>query len=389
MNAMNLSPLLSPLDAAASRHAINVDILVASALLRSMPAMRDVVLDAMPQSIMANLASAVGANVTYLLNKPLASKLGLPFVRASKAAGVMLAAVSDIPEDIVFSPRVEAGFEGLGDADERIKLRTLDVLLSGKANIDWIALGYLSNDVLKEAHVTVEKHRPLLSGEVSSGHQLALQSWCIDNGYIAVDNTLQPLCEDVEKAYVWLVPNTDVLANAHKLLGSHAAEVNPRQSMHSLITQCWPLLAGEHDALARQTKDYLVNNRRWYYLDKLLNIGSYALDTDGVNYWRWVGDKGIRLFLPLRAKGHYQLSVSIFSLVNGLESTIVRCFVNGRLKTLQRVTEGTILTIPYFAEDDGGIAELFIMAENSVNVGDRALSISISELVVSWEDAAI
>ncbi|MDB2331199.1 hypothetical protein N9V74_05750 [Alteromonas sp.] len=389
MNTMNSSPFLSPLNAAASRHAINVDILVASAMLRSMPAMRDVVLDAMPQSIMANLAGAIGANVIYLTNKNLTTKLGLPFIRASKAAGVMPAAISDVPEDLVFSPRVEAGFEGLGDADERVKLRTLDVLLSGKANIDWIALGYLSNDVLKVAHVTVEKHRPLLSGEVSSSHQLAVQSWCDDNGYIAVDNTLQPLCEDVEKAYVWLVPNTDVLANAHKLLGSNEAAVNSRQSMNNLITQCWPQLAGEHDALARQTKDYLLNNRRWYYLDKLLNIGMHELDTDGSSYWRWVGDKGVRLFLPLRAKGHYQISVSIFSLVNDVESTMVRCFVNGHLKNRQRVTAGSKITIPYFAHEDGGIAELFIAAENSIHVGDRALSISISELIVSWEDTAI
>ena len=62
---------MTPLELAAARHKINVDVLVTSAFLRSLPQLGEVVLATMPQSIISILASAAGASVTYLTNKTL------------------------------------------------------------------------------------------------------------------------------------------------------------------------------------------------------------------------------------------------------------------------------------------------------------------------------
>ena len=57
----------TPLELAAKRHNINVDVLVTSAFLRSLPQLDEVVLNTMPQSIVSILAKAAGANVTLSL----------------------------------------------------------------------------------------------------------------------------------------------------------------------------------------------------------------------------------------------------------------------------------------------------------------------------------
>ena len=110
------------------------------------------------------------------------------------------------------------------------------------------------------------------------------------------------------------------------------------------------------------------------------------MESDGEHYWRWVGDNGVRLFLPLRAKGHYVVSFDVFSLVNGLTSSTLRCFVNGALKLTQDVQEGENVKIPYYASQDGYLAELYVVSEQSVNIDGKAMSVSLSSLNVEWEE---
>ena len=66
----------APLALAAARHNINLDVLVTSAFLRSLPQLGEVVLATIPQSIIAILAGAAGANVTYVMNKNLCDQRG-------------------------------------------------------------------------------------------------------------------------------------------------------------------------------------------------------------------------------------------------------------------------------------------------------------------------
>ena len=66
-----VSETKTPLDLAASLHNINIDLLVTSAFLRSIPFMSEVVLDTIPQRILAILARRAGAGVTYLIKQPL------------------------------------------------------------------------------------------------------------------------------------------------------------------------------------------------------------------------------------------------------------------------------------------------------------------------------
>jgi hypothetical protein len=378
-----------PLESAALRHNINLDILVTSAFLRCMTNIESAILEVMPQSIIANLAVAAGVQVSYLTNVQLCDRLGLPFVQASKSANVLPIALAAKSHQRVYKARVEAGFENLSAIPEHIQLQTPDMFLGGRRRVNWLALNTVYPDILVAAKHSVSKHRPLINGRILATHANEISTWCSENGYMLVDNYLEPVSSIMSAKSHWLVPSEDLLQQVRSLLHYCTHQVSARLPMEMMINQCWPTLAGDHDLLAKQTYDLLVHRRRWYYLDNLLNIGLYDLDSDGENYWRWIGNKGCRLFLPLRAEGHYVLSFSIFSLVEGLSNTPVHCFINGKLAKTCEIHGGDTISIPYYANEEGRLAEVFISPENNVDVGERKLSISLSSIVVNWEEAAL
>lgn len=279
-----LNGVLSPLEVAATHHKINVDILTTSAFLRSLPKVGEVILDTMPQSIISVLAMAAGAKITYLANHSLCQKHGLEYVEASKAAGVQPLCFSASERDVFITPRVEAGFERLAANAERIKLKTPDNYLNGKANISWVSLSELTLPLLEGMKKAVQKHRPLISGIVSNCSVGSITSWCDKYGYFPLTNLLEPLSVSVASGYCWLVPNDTLLKNVRDLLAADYTVTNFPKSLPKFAQQVWGELTESSDKLAKQTKDYLTHARRWYYLDKLVNIGMYPIETDGTDY---------------------------------------------------------------------------------------------------------
>lgn len=384
-----LNGVLSPLEVAAAHHKINVDILTTSAFLRSLPKIGEVILDSMPQSIISVLAMAAGARITYLVNYALCQKHGLEYVEASKAAGVQPLSFSASERDVFVTPRVEAGFERLAANAEKIKLRTPDNYLDGRANISWISLSELTPPLLEGMKKAVQKHRPLISGKVSNSSAGSIVSWCKEHSYLPLTNLLEPLSSSNASGYCWLVPNDALLKNVRNLLGADYTVTSLPKSLSKLAQQFWPDLIESSDQLAKQTKDYVTHARRWYYLDRLVNIGMYPIETDGTSYWRWIGNKGVRLFIPLRAIGFYTVKFNVFSIVEGMERVGLKCFLNGVLKEDVDVSAGSEIAISHFTESEGELVELFIVPQVSMQVFDRALSASISDLVVYWEGEAL
>lgn len=384
-----LSGVLSPLEVAAAHHKINVDILTTSAFLRSLPSIGEVILDSMPQSIISVLAMAAGARITHLVNYALCQKHGLGYVEASKAAGVQPLSFSASERDVFVTPRVEAGFERLAANAEKIKLRTPDNYFNGKANVSWVSLSELTPPLLGEMKKAVQKHRPLISGKVSSSSAGSIVSWCKEHSYLPLTNLLEPLSSSNASGYCWLVPDDALLENVRNLLGADYTVTNLPKSLPKFAQQVWVELTESSDKLAKQTKDYVTHARRWYYLDKLVNIGMYPIETDGTDYWRWIGNKGVRLFIPLRAIGFYTVKFNVFSIVEGMERVGLKCFLNGVLKKDVDVSAGSEIAISHFTESEGELVELFIVPQVSMQVFDRALSVSISDLAVYWEGEAL
>jgi hypothetical protein len=214
--------------------------------------------------------------------------------------------------DVLITPRVEAGFERLAANSEKIKLRTPDSYLVGRSNISWVALNEITRPLIDEMKYTVRKHRPLISGKVFSDNAEEILEWCELHSYLPINNTLKPLCNKGYSDYCWLVPNEELLDDVRKLLAADRAVLHPAKSLSKFALQVWPELTESSDKLAKQTIDYITNARRWYYLDKLVNIGMYPIETDGTYYWRWLGHKGVRLFIPLRAIGFYTIKFIVF-----------------------------------------------------------------------------
>lgn len=380
-----LNGVLSPLEVAAAHHKINVDILTTSAFLRSLPSIGEVILDSMPQSIISVLAMAAGARITHLVNYALCQKHGLGYVEASKAAGVQPLSFSASERDVFVTPRVEAGFERLAANAEKIKLRTPDNYFDGKANVSWVSLSELTSPLLGGMKKAVQKHRPLISGKVSNSSAVSIVSWCEEHSYFPLTNLLEPLRSSNASGYCWLVPNDALLENVRNLLGADYTVTSLPKSLSKLAQQFWPDLIESSDQLAKQTKDYVTHSRRWYYLDRLVNIGMYPIETDGTSYWRWIGNKGVRLFIPLRAIGFYTVKFKIFSVVEDMERIGLKCFLNGVLKKDVDASAGSEIAIEHHTKSEGELVELSIVPQDSVQVFDRALSVSISDLAVYWE----
>ena len=380
----NPSSVLSPLEVAATHHEINLDILTTSAFLRSLPRIGEVILDVMPQSIISVLAMAAGARITYLSNYELCQKHGLEYFAASKIAGVQDVCFGTNDKDVLITPRVEAGFERLAANSEKIKLRTPDSYLVGRSNISWVALNEITRPLIDEMKYTVRKHRPLISGKVFSDNAEEILEWCELHSYLPINNTLKPLCNKGYSDYCWLVPNEELLDDVRKLLAADRAVLHPAKSLSKFALQVWPELTESSDKLAKQTRDYITNTRRWYYLDKLVNIGMYPIETDGTSYWRWLGHKGVRLFIPLRAIGFYTIKFNVFSVVQGMERVGLKCFLNGVLKQNVGAGVGSEIDIVHYTQTEGELVELLIVPQTSVQVFDRSLSVSISDLAVHW-----
>ncbi len=375
----------SPLTLAGFLHGINLDILVTSAFLRSFTLVGEVIIDGIPQSLIAILAKSAGANLTYVADEALCRQHGFSFLSALARTEIDPVCLSSNSLNLEFVPKVHAGFEGLGEKPLVLKVRTPDQYLSRRKNISWLAMSTLSEGLLLNSESTVAKDAPLISGFVGTSSARSILDWCSKKNYTAVTNTLTSLDVVGGNCYCWLVPSERMLENVRHLLFQHSAGVHRQLSLERLAEQAWPELLGAGDKLAVQAKDFFINKRRWYYLDKLLSIGLYPMESDGESYWRWMGERGARFFLPLRARGHYTISFDVFSLVSGVSSSTIRCFVNGKLRVTQQVNEGDNVKIPHYASRDGGLAELYVVSEQSRNVDGKNLSMSYSSLIVQWE----
>jgi len=380
-----LSSAFSPLEVAANHHKINLDILTTSAFLRSLPNIGEVILDTMPQSIISVLAMSAGARITYLANYTLCCKHGLDYLAASQSVGVQSVCFNSTEKDVLITPRVEAGFERLSANAERVKLRTPDNYLHGRTNISWVSLSEITSLLLDSMIHTVQQHRPLISGKVTESSIAHILTWCDKYNYLPFTNLLEPLTRRNKSVYCWLLPNNALLKRVNELLAvDYEVKVAPK-TLPKFAQQVWSELTESSDKLAKQTKDYITHARRWYYLDKLVNVGMYPIETDGKSYWRWISSKGVRLFIPLRAIGFYSIRFNVFSVVDGMESVGLKCFLNGSLKQEVNVYEGSEIAINHYTEKEGELVEIFIMPQTSVQVFDRALSVSISDLAVYWE----
>ena len=68
-----------------------------------------------------------------------------------------------------------------------------------------------------------------------------------------------------------------------------------------------------------------------------------------------------------------------------MERVGLKCFLNGVLKKDLDARAGSEIAINHFTESEGELVELFIVPQTSVQVFDRALSVSISDLAVYWK----
>ena len=115
--------VLHVLNAATQQHAISNQILIQSAICRAMPRNAHVVMDNLPQSIMASLVEATGMSCDFVVFEPLIRKYGFKLADMFAQAGLPLLCLGAECSTLRITPRVEAGFSLLARAPLTLEVR--------------------------------------------------------------------------------------------------------------------------------------------------------------------------------------------------------------------------------------------------------------------------
>lgn len=367
-----------------AQHPIYEHIVLHSAICRALPGNAHVIMENLPQSIMATFIEAAGMSCDMVISEEALTKYGFQFIDMLRQAETPFTCLSATTSTLRMMPPVEAGFSGLSHGQEIIKVQTIDDAFFGLQKITWIALEHATIEHLHGAKACIDLHRPLLSLTVAD--IAALLDWCQQHQYIAVDSNLSSLpAGNHYHGKVYLFPHESLLKTVQALFTSSSQAKALMPSGYTDLSLAWPALCADNDKLARTTKAFLNTHTRHYPLKSMLAQGLYQAEiSDGVA-WRWTGPgHDTRILLPMRAQGYYRVALTVFALAGDVELTQVRCFMNGRLCHEQTVAAGSEIVFDYLSETPALPVELLLTCGTVQNSGGRNLGIAISDIQVSW-----
>ena len=367
------------------QHSIVEQILVQSAICRALPRNAHVIMDNLPQSIMASLLNAAGISYDMVVTEPLLSKYGHKLIDMLSANGIPFSCLGEQDWQLQLVPRVEAGFSGLARMPQMVNVQTVDEAFVGLRKVNWLAMEEASIRFLNSAQQCIAQHRPLIS-LAYTGNVTSLLQWCELNQYEAVDASLTAVTSDSSAGKYYLFPSSALLKQITEYLtADETAEAQLGGALERQVHK-WPALCKSGDALAQLTSDYLTTCSRQYPLATMQASGLYAVELHDSTEWRWTGpEHDTVILLPMRAKGLYRVSLSVLALPEGLEINTVRCFMNGIQIACQEVKAGSVISFDYFADKPELPVELLLSVSQIVNCGGRALGIAISGIQVAWD----
>ena len=366
---------------------INKQILMQSAICRALPRNAHIIMDNLPQSIMASLLNSAGLSYDIVVTESMLNKYGFELIEMFDSAEIPLLCLGAESWHLRLTARVEAGFSNLSQGPRTIDVQTVDEAFSGMRRISWLALESIDLLFLDNAKNCIEEHRPLIS-LVFDGKVNSLLQWCEVNQYSLVDASLNPVSsKNASEQKYYLFPTTALLEEVAQYLEVSDCETYLNVADDSKAIHKWPLLCKAGDGLAKLTANYIQTNTRQYPLSSMLATGLFPLEIEGGTEWRWTGPgHDTKILMPMRAHGLYRISLTVLAIPEGVSNTTVRCFMNGAIALEQTVEAGTEIVFDYVADQPEFPAELLISVSNTQDCWGRVLGIAISGIQVAWGD---
>lgn len=377
--------VLQALNAATQQHAISNQILIQSAICRALPRNAHVVMDNLPQSIMASLVEATGMSCDFVVFEPLIRKYGFKLADMFAQAGLPLLCLGAECSTLRITPRVEAGFSLLARAPLTLAVQTVDDALLGLQRINWLAFERVDVTFLNQSINCVTQHRPLIS-LTFEGSVTSLLQWCEVHHYTAVDATLRALSTtSTASQKVYLFPDQVLLDEVETYLTPEQIGADEVLLANNQLAQKWPALCNAGDNLGNLTQKYLKTCTRQYPLATMMATNLYASEWHDDTEWRWTGPgHDTTILLPMRARGLYRVSLSVLALPEGKECGFVRCFMNGVPVFGQDISAGDKIAFDYVSNKPEEPVELLLSVTDLQNCGGRPLGVAISGIEVVW-----
>ena len=366
------------------QHSIVEQILIQSAICRTLPRNAHVIMDNLPQSIMASLLNAAGISYDMVVTEPLLSKYGHKLIDMLSANGIPFSCLGEQDWQLQLVPRVEAGFSGLARMPQMVNVQTVDEAFVGLRKVNWLAMEEASIRFLNSAQQCIAQHRPLIS-LAYTGNVTSLLQWCELNQYEAVDASLTAVTSDSSAGKYYLFPSDVLLKQVVEYLAANeTAELQLGLSLNHQVHK-WPALCKSGDALAQLTSDYLTTCSRQYPLATMMATNLYSSEWHDDTEWRWTGPgHDTTILLPMRARGLYRVSLSVLALPEEQECGFVRCFMNGVPVFGQYISAGDTIAFDYVSNKPEEPVELLLSVTDLQNCGGRDLGVAISGIEVVW-----
>ena len=372
------------LELMSERHGIYRDIIVTAAILESMPAKFHALVEAQPQSLLVNMFEASGLSCTLIPSFELLKQHGFELAKLYSELDIDLTFIGQDSRDHHIVPKVQAGYAGLAEHKRIIRERTFSEVCSRYAHLSWVALSFIDDALFLDNASIINQKRPLISGRCKSVTQDMI-AWGDRNNYVFLSELLCDITEHEEGRIIYAFPSSDWAEQVKSYAGAKSVISNQSVSTSRVIQKHYSPLVSIDSVVGRLTSDYLKNNRRWYHMDKLMAFNFYPLETDGEQYWRWLGpNSSSRLFIPLMARGHYKINLQIGFFPKNVTSKKIKCFFDGNLTFFETINEGQTISFEYYVPSDGKTFELLVTSDEMTSIEGKLLGFSLRGLVIEW-----
>ncbi|QPL50569.1 hypothetical protein [Alteromonas sp. B31-7] len=372
------------LELMSKRHGIYRDIIVTAAILESMPAKLHALIEAQPQSILVNMFEASGLSCTLVPSFELLKAHGVELAKLYNELDIDLTFIGQESRDHRIVPQVQAGYTGLAESKRIIRERTFSEVCCRYTHLSWVSLTYVDEGLFLQNTSIINQKRPLISGRCKSVTQDMI-AWGDRNNYVFLSDLLCEISEHEEGQIIYAFPSSDWAEQVKTYAGAKSVISNQVVSTNRVVQKHYSPLVSIDSAVGRLTLDYLKNNRRWYHINKLMAFNFYPLETDGEQYWRWLGpSSSSRLFIPLMARGHYKINLQIGFFPNDISSKKIKCFFDGNLTVFETISEGQTVSFEYYVPSNGRTFELVITPDEMTPIEDKLLGFSLNGLFIEW-----
>jgi hypothetical protein len=297
-------------------------------------------------SIAAKLAKGAGLSCLYFVNEGFISEHGRWYWLQAQKLGYEPFLLSNKSIDICLKPKVQAGYENIGDKNLIIKKRTFASQYASLQPVSWMQLsGNTFMQTLKGAMEQLVNNKSILTiaSEHLSKHKDELFVLLKANGFKLYDFLLNELKSSdlIENDLFALPASSNKIEYIINLLGHTQFISENKLDNKTIIKKRYMEITRYPSNNAKLISTYLFNQHLSLNWSELFQYGFYDREFDNDIGWSWTGrNKNATLIIPIPVPGQYHIRTGVFAFPADKKSDFVRIFANGVKAFAENVYEG-------------------------------------------------